>query len=267
MSGSMMPQTPATQTPMGAQQSSYFQSMTPEQLQETALRLGSSPQGQMAQRILAQKRIMGANQPAATPEQPAAANLPQSYSDGGTARGGAGFASGGSLNTSTGGVDMSERGISSGFMNGATGGRTDNANINPQADSYVLPADVVSGLGEGNSLAGARAIQEALSTGPHGVPLPSARGNGMGMPARHLLPAGSAAGGRATGQQGFAAGGDVPRVPIVAASGEYIINAEQVRAIGRGDVGRGHRILDAFVKHVRGRTIKEMGKLKGPVKD
>jgi len=52
----------------------------------------------------------------------------------------------------------------------------------------------------------------------------------------------------------------------VAAGGEYVVGPDQVKALGHGDIKRGHAILDAFVLHVRKRTIGEMKKLKGPVK-
>ncbi len=116
-----------------------FEGMSPEQLQETAMRMGSSPMAATVQRILAKKRVLNAVDPGA--------GMPQAYALGGS----------------------------------------------PQAD----------------------------------------------------------------GKQ---------RVPIIAAGGEYVISPEQVRALGGGDLKRGHAVLDAFVLHIRKRTIKEMSKLRGPVK-
>lgn len=222
---------PANANPQVQQQYQRFASMTPEQLQEMAVRLGASSMGQMAQRVLRQKQMVGAEAP--TP-------APQSY------------ALGGGTLAEKGGLNIPERFVhtpDSGFLNTTGAGRTDNINIKPRSNSYVMPADVVSGLGQGNSLAGAQALDHALSSGPYGVPMPKAgRPSGFGrMPRR-------------------ADGGEVAkRVPIIAAGGEYVISPEQVAALGGGDHKRGHDVLDAFVLHVRKRTIGEMKKLKGPV--
>lgn len=66
---------------------------------------------------------------------------------------------------------------------------------------------------------------------------------------------------------GFADGGAAEGVPIVAAGGEYVIPPEDVAEIGKGDVDHGHKILDAFVKKMRAKTIKTLQKLPGPKKD
>lgn len=50
-----------------------------------------------------------------------------------------------------------------GIIHMAVGGRTDHLPMNVYANSYVLPADVVSGLGEGNTLAGGKVIDHMFS--------------------------------------------------------------------------------------------------------
>jgi hypothetical protein len=55
-------------------------------------------------------------------------------------------------------------------------------------------------------------------------------------------------------------------VPILAAGGEFIIAPEHVARWGNGDVEKGHRELDRFVVETRQKIIKEMAKLKGPVR-
>jgi hypothetical protein len=264
-------QSTALQAPAAQQQMGYFQGMSQEQLQEQALRLRGTAQGQLAQRVLQQKRIMP--QPVAQPAAPTAAPAPPDQSSGPMP-----YALGGTLEAK-GGAHLPERGISSGatppspggFLHTAGPGRSDNLNIHPHADSYVLPADVVSGMGEGNSLAGAKALETTFngSTGPGGIPMPTATHTGHRMGAPRL-----GAGGFGHGMP-HAKGGetndndadDKPQtVPIQAAGGEYVVTPEQVRALGHGDVDRGHKILDAFVLHVRKRTVGEMQKLKGPVK-
>lgn len=64
-----------------------------------------------------------------------------------------------------------------------------------------------------------------------------------------------------------ASGGATGGVPIVAAGGEYVIPPEDVVHIGGGDLDHGHKILDAFVKKMRQRTIKTLQGLPGPRKD
>jgi hypothetical protein len=249
--------TAQTQDPLYQKQAARYAQMTQEQLQEAALRLQGSPQGQMVQRMLQQRRVMSAQQPAAQQQQQAPA-APLDYAEGGAIDPSGpprAFGLGGPL-LKNGGVRMAQHSLPmGGFLHTAGPGRMDNLNINPHADSYVLPADVVSGLGQGNSLAGAKALDMALRTGPGGIPMPTAKhaGHRFGPP-------------KPPGMHGFARGGDTPTVKIVAAGGEYVLTPEECAAIGSGSVKRGHDILDAFCLHVRGRTIKDMRKLKGPVK-
>jgi hypothetical protein len=66
---------------------------------------------------------------------------------------------------------------------------------------------------------------------------------------------------------GMAAGGATDGVPIVAAGGEYVIPPEDVVHIGGGDLDHGHKVLDAFVKKMRQKTIKTLQGLPGPKKD
>lgn len=296
--------TNATVDPRIQDMNRRFSGMGPEQLQEAVLRMGpNSRMGALAARVLAQKRTMptpaaprgrGLPQAPAAPraaaqQQPSAGELgptalklgamfkkpeepaaePSVYNapttDGGafdnTGQTGTyagdtegGFARGGFAGDGFGAAGAQP---ASGFLNSAVAGRTDHINAMPGSGSYVLPADVVSGLGEGNSLAGAKFMQMALSTGPHGMPLPKGGGHAprMSMRTTNRIPSFHRA-----------AGGPAEAVPIMAAGGEFILTAEQVAAIGGGDIKRGHRILDAFVLHVRKKTIKEMRNLRGPVK-
>jgi hypothetical protein len=66
---------------------------------------------------------------------------------------------------------------------------------------------------------------------------------------------------------GKADGGATDGVPIVAAGGEYVIPPEDVVHIGGGDLDHGHKVLDAFVKKMRQKTIKTLQSLPGPKKD
>jgi len=112
-------------------------------------------------------------------------------------------------------------------------GRTDTLPIDVHDGSYVIPADVVSALGENNTLAGMRRLNKI-----------------WGKPA----------------EQGRPSGVLLKKVPIVAAGGEYVLHPDQVMKIGKGDMKRGHEILDEFVKAVRGKHISTLQKLPGPSK-
>lgn len=140
-----------------------------------------------------------------------------------------------------------------GLLHSPVPGRTDRLNVNVPNGSYVLPADIVSGLGQGNTIAGARTLDRVFSGaqpyggkgGPYGaMALPGAKGHGPGRP--H-----------------FARGG---MVPIVAAGGEYVVPPHVVEALGNGDMKRGHDLLDQFVKTIRAKTVKTTRKLPPPKK-
>ncbi len=124
-------------------------------------------------------------------------------------------------------------------------GRTDHIPLNVPAGAYVLPADHVSGMGQGNTQAGLSILSNMFSSGPYGSALP-----GMG---------------RRTGRKKFANGG-APEgdVPIMAAGGEYVIDPEVVAQIGGGDMDRGHKILDHWVVATRKKHVKTLSKLPGP---
>ncbi|WP_201449817.1 hypothetical protein [Bradyrhizobium sp. Ai1a-2] len=133
-------------------------------------------------------------------------------------------------------------GVFSGYIHGTTGGRTDNTDINVGSGAYVIPADILSGLGEGNSIAGANALMKQLGMGQYDTQQPVWKADG-----------------------GAATAG--APVPIVAAKGELVIPPEKVTELGGGDIDRGHNILDAMVKHVRRHTIKTLKGLPKPKRD
>lgn len=124
-------------------------------------------------------------------------------------------------------------------------GRTDHLPMHVKSGSYVIPADIISAMGEGNSMAGFKIANSIFSKMPYGAP------EMKGMP--YDAPAIAKAG-----------GGEVDTVPIVAAGGEYVIPPEDVVQIGDGDLDHGHRILDEFVKKYRAKTIKTLKALPGP---
>lgn len=143
-----------------------------------------------------------------------------------------------------------------GALNSPTPGRTDKLAVTAKQGAYVVPADVVSGLGQGNTMAGTKTLEAMFKTGPYGTTMPKMR--------RAALPGGNRR------NRGFAEGGEIsdfgqnPGVDIMAAGGEFIIPPESVAEIGSGDIAHGHDILDAFVQKVRGDTIATMQQLPGP---
>jgi hypothetical protein len=144
-----------------------------------------------------------------------------------------------------------------GPIHSGVAGRTDHLPMHVPSDAYVLPADVVSAHGEGNTTAGFKVVQSLFSI----------RNRTKGKPyGASGLPYNAAAPGKAGG--GAASG-----VPIVAAGGEHVISPEEVLHLAQRFNGAdatyedGHRILDAYVKAVRAKNIKTLSKLPGPKKD
>ena len=106
-------------------------------------------------------------------------------------------------------------------------GRTDHLPINVPSGCYVIPADIVSALGEGNTMAGFQAINKVFGRQQYD-------------------------GGEAT--------------EIVAAGGEYIVAPQSLRDVF-GDVDRAHDEMDRFVKLSRADLIKTLKDLPGPKRD
>lgn len=144
-------------------------------------------------------------------------------------------------------LDTARRGRASGGMNRKVfhgpivtpiPGRTDRLPIHVYSGSYVIPADIVSGLGEGNTLAGYEAIKRMF---------------GHHLKAKYGL--------RGSFHE------DREVVPVIVAGGEYILTPDEVEAAGDGDLDAGHAVLDAFVKSQRRALRKKLSKLPGPAQD
>jgi hypothetical protein len=119
-------------------------------------------------------------------------------------------------------------------------GRTDHLPINVPSGAYVIPADIISGFGEGNTMAGFQIANDIFGNQEGGV--------------QHDVGFG---GEDKTGNP----------VEIVAAGGEYVITPFNVSRIGGGDLDRGHAVLDQFVTTYRDKLIKTLKALPGPKKD
>lgn len=144
----------------------------------------------------------------------------------------------------------------SGPIHSPVAGRTDHLPMHVKSGSYVIPADIVSAMGEGNTMAGFKAARRMFASLPY-----SQKAEAYGSEAPMYGAEGGPYGAK------FASGGEVNLVPIVAAGGEYVVTPEEVTAVGGGDIDAGHEILDEFVKHFRKKTIKTLQKLPGPKKD
>jgi len=147
-----------------------------------------------------------------------------------------------------------------GPIKSSVAGRTDHIPLNVPAGSYVLPADHVSHLGQGNTDSGHARINHMFSTGPFGAGLPKIA-HGHGMP--HALPMKFADGG--------ATDDDHETVPIMAAGGEHVLAPWQVRLVPTlidepPNLHHGHQLLDAWVLHERNKHKKTLEKLPGPAK-
>ena len=125
-----------------------------------------------------------------------------------------------------------------GLIEDPTPGRTDRLPTDMPADSYVIPADIVSALGQGNTLAGGKILDAMFS--------------------RHR-----ADGGRLEGDRNTAT---TSRVPVIVAGGEYTVSPDKVLSIGGGDHKSGHKVLDSFVKRTRLNSIQHLKRLPGPAK-
>jgi len=121
--------------------------------------------------------------------------------------------------------------IKVGPIAGPTPGRADAVPVDVPTQSYVIPADVVSAAGQGNTQAGYEALQRTFGklSRRRSIPRPSRMADG-GL------------------------------VPIAASHGEFIVDPETVEAMGGPDV------LDRFVKQVRADYRKHLAKLPGPRK-
>ena len=127
-------------------------------------------------------------------------------------------------------------------------GRTDHLPVHLKSGSYVIPADIISAMGEGNTEAGFKIAKSVFDLGdlPYGV---------KGLPYSMSTPH-RADGGRTEGEA----------VPVVVAGGEMVIPPEDVIKIGKGSLEDGHKVLDKFVLKMRQKTIKTLQKLPGPAK-
>lgn len=185
--------------------------------------------------------------------------------------------------------------VHSGAIKSPVAGRTDHLPMHVPSGAYVIPADIISAMGEGNTLAGFKVAKSIFGQGfygskglpgeasPYAQRAATPYGTGKGQPyveapepydadAPEAVPQRKIAFSSplpqaSTAASGRAAGGEADAVPIVAAGGEYVIHPTDVQKVGKGSLDDGHRILDEFVKQMRAKTIKTLEALPGPKRD
>jgi hypothetical protein len=156
--------------------------------------------------------------------------------------------------------------IHEGPIASSVAGRTDHLPMHVESGSYVIPADIVSYMGEGNTIAGFQHMHRMFGGMPRGEGQTPYRGAG-GPYNSGASPYDKHGVYDMPLKKGGEAQGDDNAVPIVAAGGEWVIPPRQVIREGRGDMDRGHRVLDKWVLRMRKESIKTLKKLPGPKKD
>lgn len=155
-----------------------------------------------------------------------------------------------------------------GALRGNTGGRADELPMAVPSDSHVIPADVVSSLGDGNTEAGFKILEKMFPDSRAN----RARGGGLGS-AGHMPKMGGAPKGV---KMPHIPGMTMPHIPGAHMStggdvgcrlsdGEFVVSPPGVAKVGNGNMDRGHRGLDAFILHVRKMDIERRKHLPGPV--
>lgn len=139
-------------------------------------------------------------------------------------------------------------------------GRTDAHATHVPSGSYVIPADIVSGRGQGNTIAGASALQKLFKMGPYGSPAGAMPKAGRGLPRPPAM--------------GKADGGDVQNDPSVGtpvrvnlAGGEVVVPPENLMDVVHPDLKYAHAIMDQWVLNERKVLRQTLAKLPGPAKD
>jgi hypothetical protein len=154
----------------------------------------------------------------------------------GNATGGPGY---GTARARGGRVGFADGGIAGGIRS-ATPGRSDAIETEAEEGTYIVPADVVSAVGEGNTDAGRAILDKAVQA---------------------MLQRTGAQPGQGAPMPGMARGG---RVPIRVSGGEFAIPPHAVAAHGGGSHRHGANKLDALVKQIRADTVRKLKNLPPP---
>ena len=146
----------------------------------------------------------------------------------------------------------------SGLVMSPVAGRSDLIPMGLGSNSYVIPADVISGIGQGNTIAGGHAFDAMLHKGPYGMKLPIPKISGT-LPKPNAVP-------RVVAPHHYTRGGRTKgTVPTIVAGGERIVSPEEVARLSGGNYKKGHEMLDRWVLEARKHALKVTKKLPGPV--
>ncbi|MEJ2123946.1 MAG: hypothetical protein P8Y47_03820 [Alphaproteobacteria bacterium] len=127
----------------------------------------------------------------------------------------------------------------SGPLKGATGGRSDKLKVPVMSGAHVIPADIVSAIGEGNSERGHDLLSQVF---PASIKT-----------RKPIKPKGKKA---AKMANGGAPAGDT--ISIHVSDGEFVISPDDVESIGNGDAKRGHDLLNEFIVTARQKAIEAL---------
>jgi hypothetical protein len=134
-------------------------------------------------------------------------------------------------------------------------GRTDLHFTHVPSGSYVIPADIVSGHGQGNTLAGMEHLHKFFKMGD------GAAGSSPGAAQRHFSKGGTAD--KHVGKP----------VPVKLAGGEIVVPPHNLHETMQRVAGRkltleeAHQVMDKWVVNKRKKLRRTLAKLPGPVKD
>lgn len=161
----------------------------------------------------------------------------------------------------------------------AVAGRTDHINTSVPSSSYILPADHLSALGQGNTTHGFSVVNRMFSAGgPYSMGRTMSMGRGIRMPKAPTMPRfGYSLGGADEGGARGADGIGAP-TPVAVAGGEYLLGPSQVMAVGLSVakshglknvpahrlIRLGHRALDQWVVDTRRKHVATLKKLPPP---
>jgi len=135
-----------------------------------------------------------------------------------------------------------------GAIRSSVAGRTDHHPMVVPSGCYVIPADIVSSLGEGNTESGFAVLEHMFPASASLEKAGTAGGNGDRRAEGGMV--------SDTGQP----------VDIMAAGGEFVIAPADIEKQW-GSLQDGHAVLDHFVKTQRKTLIKTLKGLPGPAQD
>jgi hypothetical protein len=138
-------------------------------------------------------------------------------------------------------------------------GRTDAHQAHVPSGSYVIPADIVSGRGQGNTIAGANVLSRLFKLGPYGSSPMGGIKHGAGPPKPPRLMAHSGGGKGGTDQN------IGEPTPVNLAGGEIVVPPENLMQVVHPNLSTAHNIMDQWILNERRNLRKELAKLPGPV--